>query len=106
MKRKTTSRKGKEKARKIEKPPDKVDVNPSSCCQQNASEVRDKTSHTVQDSTDLVGNTSPTQQSLQQDQQCAAAGDASEYNIDKKACIPGEDLSGDVDIYHIDPNPE
>ena len=77
MKRKTTSRKGKEKARKVDKPP-------SSCRQQNASEVRDKTSHTVQDSTDLVGNTSPTQQTLQQDQQCAAAGDASEYNIDKK----------------------
>ena len=85
MKRKTTSRKGKEKARKVEKPPDKVDVNPSSFRQQNASEVRDKTSHTVQDSTDLVGNTSPTQQTLQQDQQCAAAEDRSEYNIDKKA---------------------
>ena len=73
MKRKTTSRKGKEKARKVEKPPEKL-VTPSSSHQQDDSEVREKTSHTVQDSTDLVGNTSPTRQ----DQQSAAAEDGSE----------------------------
>ena len=84
MKRKTTSRKGKEKARKIEKQPDKLVVNPLPSHQQNTSEVRDETPHTVQDSTDAVGNTSPTQFKQQQDQQSAAAEIGSEYNIDNE----------------------
>ena len=79
MKRKTTSRKGKEKARKIEKPPDKVVVNPSSSHQQDAAEVREKTSRTEQNSADVLGNTSLAQQQPLQDQQSTAAGDMSEY---------------------------
>ena len=77
MKRKTTSRKGKEKACKIEKPPEKV-VTPSSSHQQDASEVGDETSHALQNSNDSENNTSPTQNKLQQDQQSAAAEDGSE----------------------------
>ena len=79
MKRKTTSRKGKEKARKIEKPRDKVDVKPSSSHQQDASEVREKTPHTEQNSADVLGNTSLAQQQPLQDQRSTAAGDMSEY---------------------------
>ena len=79
MKRKTTSRKGKGKARKIEKPPDKVDVKPSSSHQQDDSEVREKTPHTEQNSADVLGNTSLAQQQPQQDHLSTAAGDTSEY---------------------------
>ena len=96
MKRKTTSRKGKEKARKVEKPPEKL-VTPSSSHQQDASEVGDETSHALQNSTDILGNTSPTRQ----DQQSAAAEDGSEYNIDGKGYIPRavNNLSRDIYMY-------
>ena len=81
MKRKTTSRKGKEKARKVEKPPDKVDVKPSSSHQQDDSEVREKTPHTEQNPADVVDNTSLAQQKPLHHQQSTTAGDMSEYII-------------------------
>ena len=97
MKRKTTSRKGKEKARKVEKPPEKLLVTPSSSHQQDASMVGDETSHALQNSTNILGNTSPTRQ----DQQSAAAEDGSEYNIDGKGYIPWavNNLSRDIYMY-------
>ena len=79
MKRKTTSRKGKEKARKVEKPPDKPVDNSSSSHQQDTSEVTEKTLHTEQNSADVLGNTSLAQQQPLQDQQSTAAGDMSKY---------------------------
>ena len=79
MKRKTFSRKGKGKARKVEKPPNKVDVTPSSSHQQDDSEVREKTPYTEQSSTDVLGNTSLAQQQPLQDHQSTTAGDMSEY---------------------------
>ena len=96
MKRKTTSRKGKEKARKVEKPPEKL-VTPSSSHQQDDSMVGDETSHALQNSTNILGNTSPTRQ----DQQSAAAEDGSEYNIDGKGYIPWavNNLSRDIYMY-------
>ena len=79
MKRKTTSRKGKEKACKVEKPPDKPVDNSSSSHQQDTSEVRDETPHAVQNSADVVDNTSLAQQQPLQDHLSTAAGDMSEY---------------------------
>ena len=70
MKRKIISRKGKEKAPKIEKP--------SSSQQQDDSEFRERTPHTEQNSADVLGNTSPAQQQPLQDQQSTTAGDMSE----------------------------
>ena len=69
-----------EKARKIEKPQDKLVVNPSSSShRQDDSEVREKTPHAVQNSADVLGNKSPAQQQHLQDQQSTTPGDMSEY---------------------------